>query len=113
MVPESAIFVVSHDDHHVTPLRALLQERDQLGEMRIAGVDVGVSGMLVQIPLRLVKGHLFEFAFFDGFDEVGAGQSTVLEMFGALGGTGSHSGEIVEGLVVILEIGNGGGVVSF
>ncbi len=57
VVVEAAVFVVSHDDQHVLPLRAGLQLGNQISNVRIAVSDVGVAVVLVQVALRLVERH--------------------------------------------------------
>src|SRR3546814_10782523 len=52
-----AILVEGDDDQHLRPLRALLQRVDHSGDMAIAGVDIRIAGVHVEIALRLVEGN--------------------------------------------------------
>ena len=55
MIPEAAVIIVSHDDEHMLPLRALLEMSDYVRDVLVARQSVGIAGMLVQIALRLVE----------------------------------------------------------
>src|SRR3546814_14537615 len=57
MIPPAAILVEGDDDEHLLPLRALLQRVDHSGDMAIAGVDIRIAGVHVEIALRLVEGN--------------------------------------------------------
>src|ERR1700746_700198 len=86
------------------PLRALLEMRDHIGDMGVAGLDVGIARMLVEIALRLVEGDLRQLAVVDRLDELRARQAAVEQMLGTGCGAGGEVGIIVQSLVVILEV---------
>src|SRR6185295_2572256 len=104
---EAAVLVVSHDHHHVFPLRTLLQVSDHVGYVGVAGLYVRVAGVFVQISLRLVEDNLFKGTGVNRLDKFGSGQSAVLQMLRALRAARGHGGEEIEWLVMKLEIGNG------
>ena len=57
VVVKAAVLVVGDDDQHAPPLRALLQLRDDVGNVGVAVGHVCVAGVLVQVALRFVKTH--------------------------------------------------------
>lgn len=73
VIPYAAIFIIGDDDQHMRPLRAFFQMPDDVGNMRIARLDIRVAGMLVQITLRFVEGNLRQSARIDCLDESGSG----------------------------------------
>ena len=83
VIPEAAVLVIGDDDEHVRPLRALLEMRDDVGDVRVAGQHVGIARMLVEIALRLVERDLRQLAGIDRLDELGAVQAAIAQMLGA------------------------------
>src|SRR5262245_28886775 len=57
VVPESTMLVVGDDDRGRWPIRAALEGFDQVDQVPLPGVDVGVAGMLVVLAERLYEGH--------------------------------------------------------
>src|SRR5699024_5416573 len=53
VVPPAAVLVDRDDDHRVRPLRALLQCLDQVAHVRVTEGQVRVTGVHVEIALRL------------------------------------------------------------
>src|SRR5580658_2416444 len=104
MIPKTAVFVIGNNDDHVAPLRAFLEMRNQVGDVRVTLLYVGVTSVFVQVALRFVEGHLFQSAGVNRCQKGGAIHSAVLQMLGALGRAGSHAGEIVERLMMVLKI---------
>src|SRR6202021_555299 len=104
MVPEPAVLVISDDDQHVLPLRALLEVTDQVDQMLVARLHVRVARMFVEVALGLVERDLWQAALVDGLDEFGTAQATVLQVLGAGWGAGREAGEIVERLGMELEV---------
>src|SRR3546814_4113095 len=80
--------------------------------MAIAGVDIRIAGVHVEIALRLVEGNRRQRARLDiGEEFVGPRrltQAAVAQVPGARRGAGGELDEIVERLVVRLEIGSRG-----
>src|SRR3546814_8213309 len=102
MIPPAAILVEGDDDEHLLPLRALLQRVDHSGDMAIAGVDIRIAGVHVEIALRLVEGNRRQRARLDiGEEFVGPRrltQAAVAQVPGARRGAGGELDEIVERL---------------
>src|SRR3546814_17281546 len=76
------------------PLRALLQRVDHSGDMAIAGVDIRIAGVHVEIALRLVEGNRRQRARLDiGEEFVGPRrltQAAVAQVPGARRGAGGE-----------------------
>jgi hypothetical protein len=53
MVSKTAIFVVCDDHNHLFPLRTLLQMRNYIGDVCIAGLHIRVSGCWFKFPCGL------------------------------------------------------------
>src|SRR5580700_2457897 len=102
MVPDAAVLVIGHDHQHVAPLRALLEMRDDIGDVLVAGEHRRIARMLVEVALRLVKGDRRQGSGVDRLYEGGAVAPAVPEMRLPGVGSGRHVGEIVEWLMMIL-----------
>src|SRR5882672_7739683 len=102
VIPESAVLVIGHDDRDFGPeLLVVTDSRDDFGDVRIARHYIGVAGMLVQLPNRLVESYLWQGAVVDVSEEV----FSVPQVLRAIGAAGRESREIVERLVMRLEVG--------
>src|ERR1700741_5056614 len=112
MVPESAVFVVSDNHHHMHPLRTLLQVSNELADVLVAIEYVCVPGMLVEIALRFVERDLRQSSVVDRLEKFSATKPAILQMFGARLSTGSHNGKIIERLMMVLEIRHGNRVLA-
>src|SRR3546814_3795221 len=99
MIPPAAILVEGDDDEHLLPLRALLQRVDHSGDMAIAGVDIRIAGVHVEIALRLVEGNRRQRARLDIGEEFVCPrrltQAAVAQVPGARRGAGGELDEIV------------------
>ena len=104
VIPEAAIFVIGDDDEHVLPLRALLQVRNHIRDVLIAGEDIGIAGVLVQRALRLVEGDGRKLTGIDVGDELYAIDAAVPKVICASLGTGCIIGVEIKGLVMGLEL---------
>ena len=100
VVPEAAVLVVGDDDQHARPLRPAPQPLENIGDMRVAAQQIGVGGMLIVAPDRLVEHHRREPPRIDVAQEILA----VPQMQVAIRRARREPGEIVEGLMVRLEI---------
>src|ERR1051326_6298123 len=100
VVPVTAVLVVGQDHQHVGPLRALLEALEQLSDVDVAALDIGVARMLRQPAGRLVERHLRKLAAVDGGEEILA----VFQVALAVRGARRESRVIVERLVVGLEV---------
>ena len=111
MVPPAAVLVDGDDDHHVRPLRTLLEVLDHVGDVRVARGHIRIARMHVQVALRLVEADGGQGAGIDGRDEmVGfaiVAHAGVQQVPGAGRRARRVGAEIVEGLVVVLEVGLG------
>ena len=58
MIPEPAVLVVSDDDGRVGPQRTGADFLHQRGDVLVAGHHVGISGVLIEVALRLVERDL-------------------------------------------------------
>ena len=76
---------------------------DEIGDVQIARHDVRVSGVLVEIALRLVERDLRQLPGIDRLDELDAVDAAVAQMLGAGRRARREVGEIVERLVVKLK----------
>ena len=103
MIPRSAELVVGDDDHHVLPLRAGLELRHQIRDVRISFGDGRVARMLIEVALRLVERHGGQAARGDIGDQL----LIVLQVRGALGAPSRRIEVrvVIEGLMMRLEIG--------
>ena len=81
MIPEAAILVISDDDEHMAPLRALLESLQQIGGVGVAGRHVAGAGVLVDAAPGLVEGDLRQRALGDVGEEV----VEILNVPGAIG----------------------------
>src|SRR6185369_13235712 len=104
VIPEATILVISHNDQHMLPLRALLQMADEIGDMCVTRLHIGIARMLVEIALRLVERDLWQGAGIDRLDELGTAETTIAQMLGAGRGARSISREVVIGLMMVLEV---------
>jgi len=88
VIPPAAVFIKGDHDDHIFPLRRLLQVLDHVGDVGIARLDVRVTGVQVEITLRLVESYRRQFAD-DGIGEEFVGDRAIAhpaiaQMFGAV-----------------------------
>ena len=53
MIPEATILVIGHNDHGAGPQRASFDLGNNVGDVLVARLDVGVAGMLGLGPIGL------------------------------------------------------------
>ncbi len=63
--------------------------RDDIGQMLVAGGDVGIAAMLVEVALWLVEGDGRQLAVVDRLDELGAIEAAVPQMLARAGVPGA------------------------
>ena len=109
VVPGAAVLVVGDDDDHVVPLRAGLQLRDEVGDLRVAVGQAGVARVLVEDAFGLVERDRRQRAH---RRSVGDEVSVILEVRTAVGSVRRRVevGVVVERMVVRLEVDVGEGV---
>src|SRR5213078_164734 len=99
MIPEATILVIGHNDYRARPQRASFDLRNNVGDVLVARLDVGVAGMLGLGTNRLVERHRRQAIALDRLDKVGL----ILQVF-ALGlGAVRVLLEVSKGLVRELE----------